>query len=81
MASLVRETRRQSAEAFSIARDEDQIMAAPCQPIGIDRADTGRGAGYQRYTFRIQSHRRSVPKVEIGVVTLGENCLLAPSNG
>jgi hypothetical protein len=36
MASLVGETRRQSAEAFSIARDEDQIMTAPCQPIGID---------------------------------------------
>lgn len=33
---------RQRLKPFSIAGDEDQIMTALCEPIGIDRADAGR---------------------------------------
>jgi hypothetical protein len=39
---------RQRLEPFSIAGDEDQIITALCEPIGIDGADAGRSARYQR---------------------------------
>lgn len=38
---------RQRLEPFSIASDEDQIMTATCQPIGIDRSDAAKNPASQ----------------------------------
>jgi len=49
---VIAEASRQCIEPFSIARDEDEVMSAPCQPVGIDRADAGRSARDQRGAAR-----------------------------
>jgi hypothetical protein len=34
-----------------IAPDQDEIVATPGKPVGIDCAMTNRGTGYQRLAF------------------------------
>lgn len=53
---VVAEACRQRSEPFPIAGNEDQIMSATCQPIGIDGAYARRCARYKSCTFRICIH-------------------------
>jgi hypothetical protein len=47
---------RQAREAVPVAGDQDQVVAALCKPVGVDRADPGGGAGHQRRALRGSSH-------------------------
>src|SRR5437899_11519780 len=49
---VIGEACRQRLEPCAMARDEDQIMTATCQPIGIDRADARRSPRSKRCAFR-----------------------------